>query len=193
MPWKIFKKAKLNEQIIPIKSTLIAANGKQLLTQDTLHIGKRKIYAHFFVINAPLRYALLDRDLIKEMWPNWKRFFQSKDMAINIIQYLWHSGSASCETENVLKEQILRDYADVFQNSMEERIKGYKEPIDKDVQPIFRKQYNIPYSLKDIVKEGLQRLQDQGIITPVDYAEWATAIVVVPKKLNNEIHIVCRF
>ena len=40
----------------------------------------------------------------------------------------------------------------------------------------------VPYSLKDRVADELDRLEKEGIITPVVSSEWATPIVVAPKE-----------
>ena len=40
----------------------------------------------------------------------------------------------------------------------------------------------MPYALKPKVEEELRRLQNEGILTKVEWSEWATPIVPVPKK-----------
>ena len=47
---------------------------------------------------------------------------------------------------------------------------------------MFVKARPVPYSLKDKVAKELDRLVREGIITPVASSEWATPIVIVPKK-----------
>ena len=44
----------------------------------------------------------------------------------------------------------------------------------------------MPYALREKVKKELQRLQDNGVLEPVEVADWAAPIVVVLKrdKLN---------
>lgn len=39
----------------------------------------------------------------------------------------------------------------------------------------------MPYALRGKVKEELEKLEKQDIIERVQYSEWATPIVVVPK------------
>ena len=44
-------------------------------------------------------------------------------------------------------------------------------------------------TLKDIVKEELQKLLDAGFIYPISYSEWLSPLVLVPKK--NGKWIIC--
>ena len=40
---------------------------------------------------------------------------------------------------------------------------------------------NIPFALQDAVKLELARLENEGILTPISYSDWASHIVIVPK------------
>ena len=55
-------------------------------------------------------------------------------------------------------------------------LKGYEATIyvDSDVQPHFCKAHSVLYALKAMVEKELQRLESEGIIEPVQFAEWAT-------------------
>lgn len=59
----------------------------------------------------------------------------------------------------------------------------------KDVAPIFRKAYDVPYRLKDKVSAYLDKLEREKVITPIDTSEWASPIIIVMKK-NSEIRLV---
>lgn len=48
-------------------------------------------------------------------------------------------------------------------------------------QPRFFESRQVPYILKDKVERGLDRLQKQHIITPVQFSDWAAPIVPVVK------------
>ena len=47
----------------------------------------------------------------------------------------------------------------------------------RDAHPRFYKPRQVPLSMKDKVLEELTRLEDQGIIKPVQFSDWATPIV----------------
>ncbi len=40
----------------------------------------------------------------------------------------------------------------------------------------------MPFALKDVVGQELDRLEEQGALKKVEFSEWAAPIVTVPKK-----------
>ena len=64
--------------------------------------------------------------------------------------------------------------------------KGYQAKIHVDAIPRFNPARTVPYTLRDRVDKELQHLQDNGVLEPVEVADWAAPIVVVLKcdKLN---------
>ena len=60
--------------------------------------------------------------------------------------------------------------------------------IKPDSQPIFIKARPIPFALKDKVKAELTRLEQQDIISPVKFSDYATPIVPVLKR-NGDVRI----
>ena len=57
--------------------------------------------------------------------------------------------------------------------------------IKENAKPKFYKPRSVPYILKSKVDEELDRLQKEGIISPVQYSEWAAPIVLVVKQDGN--------
>ena len=53
--------------------------------------------------------------------------------------------------------------------------------LKKDATPHFYKSRPVPFALQPKVLVELSRLEQAGIIRPVDYSEWATPIVPVLK------------
>lgn len=66
-------------------------------------------------------------------------------------------------------------------------IKGYKAHIllQKEATPIYCKSRPVPYALREIVEKELERLESNGIISKVEYSQWGTPLVVVPKADNS--------
>lgn len=86
--------------------------------------------------------------------------------------------------------QLLEKYGEVFSGGLGKLI-GHKAKIhvDPTVQPRFCKARTIPYALKSKVEVELERLQQEGIIEPVPFADWAAPIVPVLKADKESIRI----
>ena len=70
-------------------------------------------------------------------------------------------------------------------------MQGYEASLHVDPQavPKYCKARPIPYAMRAKVEEELQRLVSEGILKPIQYADWAAPIVPVLKK--NESVRVC--
>ena len=53
--------------------------------------------------------------------------------------------------------------------------------VPDHVQPKFFKPWPLPYALKDKVEKELLRLQESGVIKPIQFSDWAAPIVPVVK------------
>ena len=89
----------------------------------------------------------------------------------------------------VNKDDFLRPYQAVFQEGLG-TLKGVtaKFYIDDTVKPVFVKARTVPLALRAKVEEELDRLQQAGVIRPVEFSEWAAPIVPVLKS-TGEVRI----
>ena len=87
-------------------------------------------------------------------------------------------------------EDILRQHAEVFEGTLG-TLKGFKAQvhIDPAVTPRFCKVRAIPYAYRTMVNAELDSLVEQGILTPVQFAEWAALIVPVLKSDKKSVRI----
>ena len=78
---------------------------------------------------------------------------------------------------------MLDKYSDVFEDKLG-TLKSAKAKLTlkEDSQAHFCKARAVPYALRPKVEEELRRLQNEGILTKVEWSDWATPIVPVPKK-----------
>ena len=61
--------------------------------------------------------------------------------------------------------------------------------VDPKITPKFCKLRPIPYAFNEKVKEELKRLSDLGIISPIQFSEWAAPIVPVLKSDKKSVRI----
>ncbi|XP_062536041.1 uncharacterized protein K02A2.6-like isoform X2 [Armigeres subalbatus] len=79
---------------------------------------------------------------------------------------------------------------DTGRNSEQKLDMGFEaDLVLRDDSPIFRKAYDVPFKLREKVVEHLDSLEKQNIISPIQVSEWASPIVIVPKK-DNDIRMV---
>ena len=73
-------------------------------------------------------------------------------------------------------------YADIFKQELG-TVKGVKATLHMrpNVKPVFCKARPVPFALRPAVEKELQRMQLEGIIIPVEFSNWATPLVCVPK------------
>ena len=117
------------------------------------------------------------------MGRNWLQEIKLKwDNILHVNQHDENQKSPLAETKGSDLEGILNRYDDVFKEELG-LLKGTTVTIhiEKDANPPFYKPRQVPFSMKDKVLKELTRLEDQGIIKPVQFSDWATPIVPVLK------------
>ena len=83
-------------------------------------------------------------------------------------------------------EKVLRKHPDVFREELG-LLRGATAKINIQSEPTlkFFKACTVSYFLREKVDKELQRLQDQEIISPVTFSDWAAPIVPVLKTDGN--------
>ena len=52
--------------------------------------------------------------------------------------------------------------------------------LKDNVKPAFQKARPVPYALRPALEKELKKMEDEGIIEPIEVSNWATLIVCVP-------------
>ena len=165
-----FRHILLNETAAKLKTY----TGERVQPQGQLavKVEKDKVvqYLTFIVVDEP-GPPLLGRDWLSKIPINW-----------NTIKLIG-TEQQSKDRQNCQLEALLLKCTKT-QNQKLGAVKGMKArlPLQEGATPVFVKARPVPYSLKDKVAKELDRLEREGIITPVASSEWATTIVIVPKK-----------
>jgi hypothetical protein len=61
----------------------------------------------------------------------------------------------------------------------------------EEVTPVRKPQRRMNLTLKDIVKEEIQKLLNVGFIYPISDSKWVSPLVVVPKKVTRKMENLC--
>lgn len=89
------------------------------------------------------------------------------------------------EIKGNVNSDIQSRFPKVFDGDFSNPILGYEaDLVLKEDRPIFRKAYDVPFKLR----EHLDSLEQQNVISPIQVSEWTSPIVIVLKK-NNDIRM----
>ena len=112
------------------------------------------------VVNAPGKPAILGRNWIQSIQLDWKSIFRVQSSSVDITQAF--PGLFRPEVGTVLGYQA-------------------KIRLREGATPKFHRPRPVPYALQQKVEDELDRLQNEGILKPVQQSEWAAPIVIVRK------------
>ena len=122
---------------------------------------------------------LFGRDWLKHIKLNWQEINQMTPVVPSFIG----------ENVKAKLNQLQEQYKAIFQPGLG-KLKNIKARlvIEEGCQPKFFKPRQVPYALKPKVEAELDELERTGILTKVNYSEWATPIVPVVKR-NQTVRI----
>ena len=117
---------------------------------------------------------LFGRDWLKVIRINWSEIFKVE---------------AKQQVNNHGLQRVLETNKEVFQDELG-TLQGMEAKIyvDEKATPRYFKARPVPYALKKGVEDELERLGKEGIISPVEFSEWAAPIVPV-MKTNGDVRI----
>ena len=154
----VFKDTPLQNTNICLKTysgEALSVLGK--LPAEIQHNGE--VYRQVFIYVVKGRGTpLLGRDLLTHIKLNW--------CCVNKV-------------ENSLNK-LLEQYSELFSSKLG-KMKNFQAKLNvkQGATPKFCKARNIPFALQDAVKLELARLENEGILKPISYSDWASPIVIV--------------
>ncbi|XP_064462350.1 uncharacterized protein K02A2.6-like [Ornithodoros turicata] len=87
-------------------------------------------------------------------------------------------------------ENRFTKYKNVFEKSFG-NIRGYTGTLTlkENVRPVLCKARTVPFALREKVDDELRTMENDGILYRVQTSDWATPLVIVPKKESNKIRL----
>lgn len=100
---------------------------------------------------------------------------------VNLFPPVHGKFSVSRDTD-IWVERLNKLYAEVFKPELG-TVKGVtaKLHLKGNATPVFQGPRLVPYALRFAVEEELKRVENDGVLKPVEASNWATLIVCVPK------------
>ena len=121
------------------------------------------------LVVAGVGASLLGRNWLEKLTLNWKAIY-----SVNVDQL----------------QAVLNQNSDVFKPGVG-TLKDYKAHnfIDSTVPPKFCMARSVPYAMRPLVEAQLDKLVQEGILTPIQYSDWAAPIVPVMKADRQSVRI----
>ena len=160
----------------PINKSFHAYTGTPLdiagqVLVDVEHNGQQLTLPLLIVRAEKYAPPLLGRAWMMKIRLDWKNLFPTSNGQFVVEQ-------KNDERIGQLKER----FAEIFKPELG-TVNGVtaKLHIKDNVKPVFQKARPVPFALRPALEKELKKMQDEGIIEPVEVSEWATPIVCVPK------------
>ncbi|KAJ8021906.1 hypothetical protein HOLleu_39239 [Holothuria leucospilota] len=112
---------------------------------------------------------------------------------LEVLKLDWNSifkmSSSQFQNANSELDKILKEHSELFSKELGTLTKfKAKIQVREGSAPKFHKARSVPYAQREAVGVELDRLEHEGIISKVDYSDWAAPIVIV-RKTDDTIRI----
>ena len=193
IPLHLYKKAtgdfKL-EHVEPAKTKISAYGGAKLNV-----VGQVRIRVWRGDFRCKLDCKIVDNKGVRPL------LGRKACVGMNIVKYIDNdeinkplTGNANVyvlnDNQTVTKDTLLKKFPDVFDEEVGMMEGEHKIRIDKSVDPVQHAPRRVPVALRAKVKEALQSLENQEIITSVTTpTPWINSMVAVPKANGAKLRI----
>lgn len=164
------------------------ANGKECKVLGRINITLNGKYSTQAVViqSAKPFLPLVGRTWLDLISPDWRKLFSGSTSNSKLI----------CQVESDVERrisEIKRDFSCVFEPSSEP-IREFKVKfvLREGSSPKFLKAIPVPFAIRERVSLAFEDMERKGIIERVKHSDWASQVVIVPKK-NGDIRICCNY
>ena len=167
------------KQLFPQKklldSTLVLTTytGEQMAVVGRMHVkvnyGETTKLLFLYVVEGQ-GPSLMGREWLNEIRINWQELNLAAETSNNVAPMNNEVGKLLQKYGNIFKEGL------GVMNTFEARLQ-----VKEGAKPKFCKARPVPFALKAAIDRELDCLENEGILEPVTYSEWAAPVVPVPK------------
>ena len=179
--WKLLGKPTLKDTNVACSASV---NKIQLTGELICDVSfKEKMFRCIYITDSS-NLNLLGLDFIEEL-----DLFK---VLLNSIFNTFQVNSAA-DTDKHLISILKTKFNNVFQEGLGccTKVKATLK-LKSDSKPIFRPKRPVPYAALATVENEINRLQQGGVIQPINYSSWAAPIVMV-KKANGKVRLCADF
>ncbi len=129
------------------------------------------------------REVLFGRDWLWEISLDWGEIHSLKSVG-ETRKYM------SVTEANKQVQRLLNKYKSVSDKSLG-TLRGVKAQLilEDGAQPKFCRARSVPYVVKPYFEKELERLQEEGILSPIEYSPWASGVVPVAKRDTKDVRL----
>lgn len=174
MSWDDFSKLWPGRKLDDTTLKLRTYSGEQIVPEGKLRckvqINGQSEYVELYIVKNGGR-PLFSREWLHVLKMDWKYL---KSLTVT-------PKSHECEIGNKV-EHLKHKYEEVFRKELG-HIKGVKAKLylKENTMPKFVKARSVPFNMKSAIETEIDKLVKQGVMAPVEFSDWVTPIVPVPK------------
>ena len=175
--------------VTPLNTHLTACRGSKLTVVGQVHI---RVWRDGF--KCQLDCKLVDNNAIRPLLGRKAcvgidNDELNKPQTGNASVYAVESTHANKTCASITKETLIEQYPEVFSEGVGKLAGEYHIRIDSSVDPVQHAPHCVPVALRTKVKEALEDLEKNEIVTPVTSpTARISSVVTVPKK-NSKLHM----
>ena len=194
VPMSLYEKATGDYErrlVTPVRTSIVAYGGSKLPV-----IGEVRIRVSRRDFKCKLDCKLVDSDLIRPI------LGRRACIGMHLIEYHDNDALNKPETSTVpvysvnnapiaiTKESLITRFPNVFEDGVGLLAGEHHINLDVTVDAVQHAPRRVPVAMRARLKDSLDELQDQQIVTPVTQpTQWISSLVVVPKKDSNNLRI----
>lgn len=184
--WELYEEKFRNSRIRPCFKRFSVVSGERIIIKGQIKVqvefNNCMKELHLIIIHASRKFVpLMGRDWLNELVPKWRDAFK-----INTVLELRNHDQWVKNAVETIKRNFTLAFDDDLTKPIKEVVVDIR--IDKTAQPFVHKPYTVAFKHRDKVSAHIDALEKIGILEKVEYASWASPLVVVVKS-NKDLRV----